>query len=53
MFDREARHESIESEGNITTAASLYVDAAKRAQNVAERNHLTLRAATLRQRLAN
>jgi predicted RNA polymerase sigma factor len=42
-----------ERAGDITTAASLYVDAAKRAQNVAERNHLTLRAATLRQRLAN
>ena len=38
--------------GEIGTAAELYVQAAVLAQNLAERNHLTLRAATLRQRLA-
>ncbi len=37
-----------ERAGDIATAAELYVAAAERAQNVAERNHLTLRAATLR-----
>ncbi|MET0897302.1 MAG: DUF6596 domain-containing protein [Mycobacterium sp.] len=37
-----------ERAGDITTAAELYVTAAARAQNLAERNHLTLRAATLR-----
>jgi predicted RNA polymerase sigma factor len=37
-----------ERAGDITTATDLYVAAAERAQNVAERNHLTLRAATLR-----
>ena len=36
-----------ERAGDIATAADLYVAAAERAQNVAERNHLTLRAATL------
>ncbi|MCV7154947.1 RNA polymerase sigma factor [Mycolicibacterium pyrenivorans] len=38
--------------GEIATAADLYVAAATQAQTVAERNHLTLRAATLRQRLS-
>lgn len=37
--------------GDIATAASLYAHAAGQAQNVAERNHLTLRAAELRQQL--
>jgi RNA polymerase sigma factor (sigma-70 family) len=37
-----------ERAGDIATAAELYVAAAERAQNVAERNHLTVRAATLR-----
>jgi RNA polymerase sigma factor (sigma-70 family) len=41
-----------ERTGDIATAAELYVQAAAQAQNVAERNHLTLRAATLRQRLS-
>ena len=41
-----------ERAGDIATAATLYVDAAAQAQNVAERNHLTLQAATLRQRLS-
>jgi RNA polymerase sigma factor (sigma-70 family) len=40
-----------ERAGDIATAAELYVTAAERAQNVAERNHLTLRAATLRRSL--
>ncbi len=40
-----------EQAGDIATAARLYVDAAAQAQTVPERNHLTLRAATLRQRL--
>jgi RNA polymerase sigma factor (sigma-70 family) len=40
-----------ERAGDITTAATLYVEAAAKAQKLAERNHLTLRAATLRQRL--
>lgn len=40
-----------ERAGDIATAAQLYVQAAAQAHNVAERNHLTLRAATLRQRL--
>ena len=35
---------------DIATAADLYADAAAQAQNLAERNHLTLRAAALRQR---
>src|SRR6185369_3127156 len=37
-----------ERSGDVAMAARLYVAAAERAQNVAERNHLTLRAATLR-----
>jgi RNA polymerase sigma factor (sigma-70 family) len=41
-----------ERAGEITTAAELYVRAAAQAQNVAERNHLTLRAATLRQQIS-
>jgi hypothetical protein len=40
-----------ERAGDIETAAELYVAAAAHAQNVAERNHLTLRAATLRCRV--
>jgi RNA polymerase sigma factor (sigma-70 family) len=40
-----------ERAGDIATAAELYVSAADRAENVAERNHLTLRAATLRRSL--
>jgi predicted RNA polymerase sigma factor len=40
-----------ERAGDVTTAAQLYVEAASQAQNLAERNHLTLRAATLRHRL--
>lgn len=40
-----------ERAGDLATATELYVEAAAAAQNVAERNHLTLRAATLRQRL--
>ena len=39
-----------ERAGDFATAAELYVQAAAQAHNVAERNHLTLRAATLRQR---
>jgi RNA polymerase sigma factor (sigma-70 family) len=38
--------------GDIALAAQLYVEAAAQAQNIAERNHLTLRAATLRQRVS-
>ncbi|OBF38044.1 RNA polymerase subunit sigma-24 [Mycobacterium sp. ACS1612] len=38
-----------EQAGELITAAELYAKAAEQAQNVAERNHLTLRAATLRQ----
>ena len=41
-----------ERAGDIATAARLYVQAAAEAQNVAERNHLTLRAATLRQQIS-
>ncbi|MGE2714504.1 RNA polymerase sigma factor [Mycolicibacterium litorale] len=41
-----------ERAGDLAMAAALYVQAATQAQNVAERNHLTLRAATVRQRLA-
>ncbi len=41
-----------EQAGDIATAATLYVQAAAQAQNLAERNHLTLQAATLRQRLS-
>lgn len=39
-----------ERAGDLSTATELYVEAAAAAQNVAERNHLTLRAATLRRR---
>jgi len=41
-----------ERAGDVATAAKLYAEAARQAQNLAERNHLTLRAATLRQRLS-
>jgi RNA polymerase sigma factor (sigma-70 family) len=41
-----------ERAGDVATAARLYVQAAAQAQTVAERNHLTLKAATLRHRLA-
>jgi len=37
-----------ERAGDIDTAAELYAQAAAEAQSVAERNHLTLKAATLR-----
>jgi predicted RNA polymerase sigma factor len=37
-----------EQAGEIATAAELYIEAATKAQSVAERNHLTLKAATLR-----
>ncbi|TDZ78847.1 RNA polymerase sigma factor [Mycobacteroides salmoniphilum] len=37
--------------GDLATAARLYADAATHAHHLAERNHLTLRAATLNQRL--
>ncbi|QCH23750.1 RNA polymerase sigma factor [Mycobacteroides salmoniphilum] len=40
-----------ERAGDLATAARLYTDAAAQAHNLAERNHLTLRAATLNQRL--
>ncbi len=40
-----------ERAGDLATAARLYADAATQAHNLAERNHLTLRAATLNQRL--
>jgi RNA polymerase sigma factor (sigma-70 family) len=40
-----------ERAGDIATAATLYVEAAAQAQNLAERNHLTLRAAALHQKL--
>ena len=39
-----------ERAGENSTAAKLYAEAAAQAQTVAERNHLTLRAAALRQR---
>lgn len=39
-----------ERAGDIATAAELYVEAAAKAGNVAERNHLTMRAAKLRRR---
>ncbi|WP_068272224.1 RNA polymerase sigma factor [Aldersonia kunmingensis] len=42
-----------ERAGDTATAAELYVDAAAQAHNIAERNHLTLQAATLRQRLSS
>jgi predicted RNA polymerase sigma factor len=38
--------------GDAAMAADLYAAAAAQAQNIAERNHLTLRAATLRQGLS-
>ncbi|MGV0714745.1 DUF6596 domain-containing protein [Mycolicibacterium sp. XJ662] len=41
-----------ERAGDLATAARLYGEAAAQAHTVAERNHLTLRAATLRQRLS-
>lgn len=41
-----------ERAGDIATAARLYVQAAAEAHTLAERNHLTLRAAALRQRLS-
>ncbi|ULE35591.1 RNA polymerase sigma factor [Mycobacterium sp. IDR2000157661] len=41
-------HEKV---GEIGRAAALYAEAAEQAQNLAERNHLTLRAAILRERL--
>ena len=41
-----------ERSGDVAMAARLYVEAAARAQTLAERNHLTLRAATLRHRLS-
>jgi len=41
-----------EQAGEMATAATLYAKAAAEAQNLAERNHLTLRAATVRQRLS-
>ncbi|KWX67562.1 RNA polymerase sigma factor [Mycobacterium sp. NAZ190054] len=39
-----------EKAGDIDAAATLYAEAAAQAHNVAERNHLMMRAATLRQR---
>ncbi|MBF6467406.1 RNA polymerase subunit sigma-24 [Nocardia beijingensis] len=42
-----------ERAGDLATAAQLYARAAAQAHNLAERNHLTLRAATLRQRLSS
>ncbi|MGE2721757.1 RNA polymerase sigma factor [Mycolicibacterium celeriflavum] len=41
-----------ERAGEYATAAELYVEAAAKAQNVAERNHLTLQAAKLRERMS-
>jgi RNA polymerase sigma factor (sigma-70 family) len=41
-----------EQAGELATAARLYVEAAAQAQNVAERNHLTLRAASVRQQIS-
>ncbi|ORA24397.1 RNA polymerase sigma factor [Mycobacterium aquaticum] len=41
-----------ERSGDIATAARLYTEAAAHAQNLAERNHLTLQAAAIRQRLS-
>jgi predicted RNA polymerase sigma factor len=41
-----------ERAGDVAAAARLYVEAAEQAQNLAERTHLTLCAATLRQRLS-
>jgi predicted RNA polymerase sigma factor len=37
-----------ERAGDVETAVELYVKAAQKAQSIAERNHLTLRAAALR-----
>ncbi|MGI8648669.1 MAG: RNA polymerase sigma factor [Mycobacteriales bacterium] len=42
-----------ERAGDLATAARLYAEAAAQAHNLAERNHLTLRAATLNQRLSD
>ncbi|MGV0644183.1 DUF6596 domain-containing protein [Mycolicibacterium sp. XJ2546] len=42
-----------ERAGDLAAAAHLYHEAASQAQTLAERNHLTLRAATLRQRLSS
>ncbi|RWA18834.1 RNA polymerase sigma24 factor [Mycolicibacterium elephantis DSM 44368] len=42
-----------ERAGDLAEAARLYSEAASQAQTLAERNHLTLRAATLRQRLSS
>ncbi|MBF6184160.1 MULTISPECIES: RNA polymerase sigma factor [Nocardia] len=42
-----------EKAGELATAARRYVEAAEQADNLAERNHLTLRAAALHQRLAD
>lgn len=41
-----------ERAGETATAARLYVEAADKAQNIAERNHLTMQAARLRQRMS-
>ncbi|MEU9808673.1 sigma-70 family RNA polymerase sigma factor [Mycobacterium sp. NPDC050853] len=42
-----------EQAGDLAISARLYVEAAEQAHNLAERNHLTLRAATLHQRLSD
>ncbi|WP_067853340.1 RNA polymerase sigma factor [Nocardia shimofusensis] len=42
-----------ERAGDLDTAVQLYLEAAAQAPNLAERNHLTLRAATLRGHLAD
>jgi RNA polymerase sigma factor (sigma-70 family) len=42
-----------ERAGDIATAAPLYVEAAALAQNLPERNHLTMKAAALRQRFSS
>ena len=42
-----------ERAGDFAAAAQLYAQAASEAQTLPERNHLTLRAATLRHRLAS
>lgn len=42
-----------EKAGELATAARRYVEAAEQADNLAERNHLTLRAAALHRRLAD
>jgi RNA polymerase sigma factor (sigma-70 family) len=41
-----------ERDGDLATAAELFAEAAVTAQNIAERNHLTLRAAMLRRCLS-